>query len=309
LKSPKPQLRWVVEGQSGLRLGELLKQLRVADTRLASGGVLVNQRRIRDAEHWLCPNDHVEVFLEPTVSERCSVVEQRGDLLVVDKPASLASEPTRQASEGSVARELQELTGRPVHGLSRLDVGVSGLMLVSTSRDGNAHVERLRLRGQLQREYLALAGGRVLPAVGCWQSREQKGSKQVDAVTRYGTLESLRRSREPHDLTLLLLQPVTGRTHQLRIHCAAAGAALLGDRRYGGPCRLVLDNGSVAAPARILLHALRLKLLDMTGKPWHISSSHPVELAGWWQQSGGDPQLFENALRQPGSHFSNGSVS
>jgi 23S rRNA-/tRNA-specific pseudouridylate synthase len=93
--------------------------------------------------------------------------------------------------------------------------------------------------------------------------------------TRYRVL-----ARSPH-AALLWLEPITGRTHQLRVHLAHAGSPLLGDRPYGGSPRVVLDDGSAYAARRVMLHcfALRLPALRAAGvdQPARAFEQAPLE--------------------------------
>ncbi len=87
---------------------------------------------------------------------------------------------------------------------------------------------------------------------------------------------------------LLLLAPDTGRTHQLRVHLAAAGHPILGDSRYGGPARVPVFSGAgrlafVAAP-RLALHAARLAIRHPDGeRTLRLRAPFPEDLAAFWR--------------------------
>jgi 23S rRNA pseudouridine955/2504/2580 synthase/23S rRNA pseudouridine1911/1915/1917 synthase len=99
--------------------------------------------------------------------------------------------------------------------------------------------------------------------------------------------------------SLLALAPITGRTHQLRVHASHAGAPLLGDRVYGGPSRLTLPNGPEAGRviplARIALHAARVVVPAERGE---LSAEAPIpeELRALWSALGGDAGAWDTAL-------------
>src|SRR5688572_26815355 len=225
----EPALRWVEPSGSSRPLGAVLRELGVSEAVLADGAVFVNRQRRTRPDHLVAPQDVVEVYpahrgrFDEGSAERCHVVEQRGDLLLVNKPALLASEPTQQGGGDSVVEQLKSRLKRPVHVHSRLDVGVSGLMLAALSEAARKHVERLRAQGSYRRHYVALAGGVPAETAGVWRTTLAQGRPGRDAETRYRVVERAARSGSPRTLALLALAPITGRTHQLRIQCAQAG--------------------------------------------------------------------------------------
>ena len=107
---------------------------------------------------------------------------------------------------------------------------------------------------------------------------------------------------------LLALAPVTGRTHQLRVHAAHAGAPLLGDRVYGAPSAsanrgaqrppgsLVLPSGKVLPLGRIALHAARVTVPRRDGTPWVVTSEAPEELLACWCLLGGERFAWDTAV-------------
>ena len=276
-----------------ISVADALVKLGAPDQALSTGSVFVNGVRAARREQLLGPDDLLEIYTTVPGTQRSRVLEQRDGLLLLEKPAALASEPTRQGN-ASVAQQLAAELGRRVHLHSRLDVGVSGLLLASTSRAARAHVEALRARGQLGRQYLGIAAAAPAALEGVWNAPVTHHRRARAARTRYRALASIERPVPPRTLTLLMLEPLTGRTHQLRQHCAQHGLPLVGDRRYGGPLCLMATTGSVLAPARILLHAARIMLIDMRGQPWQVSLPS-LELEQFWQTSGGDIAAFESA--------------
>jgi 23S rRNA pseudouridine1911/1915/1917 synthase len=88
---------------------------------------------------------------------------------------------------------------------------------------------------------------------------------------------------------VLALHPETGRTHQLRVHCARAGHAILGDASYGGVPRVVLADGKVIAARRPMLHCARLVLPDVErGGVLDLRAGAPEDMARTWTSLGGD---------------------
>jgi len=121
-------------------------------------------------------------------------------------------------------------------------------------------VQQARARGQYRRLYVAIASGTLPRESDVWRwsvskhpdprklVSEPPGSDARPATSRAVVM------RKNEEFLLLALAPETGRTHQLRIHAARAGAPLLGDVSYGGTRRLTTSTGAVRALDRIALH-------------------------------------------------------
>lgn len=241
--------------------------------------------------------------------------EYRG-LLFVDKPAGLQTERDARTADTLLSRlatQLREPAAR-LHALSRLDIGVSGVVTVGLSADANRLVQGWREEGRFRRRYLALASSpRGVPdtpaadeaRMGCWCESIGRASGSLRAVggrnpesahTDYGRIASAALQRAtPGALHLLALAPLTGRTHQLRVHCAAHGLPLLGDRAYGGVSRFISDSGAVKALDRVALHAAWVEL--PLSAPFRIEAPTPAFFLDIWRAFAGDSGAFEEARR------------
>ncbi|MEO8801611.1 MAG: pseudouridine synthase, partial [Polyangiaceae bacterium] len=100
---------------------------------------------------------------------------------------------------------------------------------------------------------------------------------------------------EASDHALLAVAPVTGRTHQIRVHACHGGTPLLGDKSYGGPVRLVLANGKIAQIARVCLHCAWVEVPKRGGKR-RFFAPIPSELAATWAALGGEAASWDTAL-------------
>lgn len=221
------------------------------------------------------------------------------DRLIAVSKASGVSLATRRGDPGAaVVRLLGSLPaaerrrcGEPdglwlVH---RLDVATTGLVLLARSAEVHREVVAGLSERRLEKSYLALVWGRPRPAAGSWvqalgPDRGDRRRMRTDPTGKPAETGFRVLGRAPH-VALLELRPRTGRTHQLRVHCAAAGHPIVGDDLYGGPRhRGVRDAGSrrLLARCHLLLHAWRLRVpaADAAVPPLELEAPLPEAFAG-----------------------------
>lgn len=213
-------------------------------------------------------------------------------LLVFDKPAGLLSVPGRGEDKQdclSARAQRRWLDALVVH---RLDMATSGLILMARGLAVQRLLSEAFASRQVWKRYEAIVDGALesrhwqtidLPLMADWPNRPLQ---KVDAAgkpsfTRWRTLQWLPQHAGSH----VLLEPQTGRSHQLRVHMAALGHPILGDGLYG-------DARVAAAAPRLLLHATVLQLRHpVTGEALRIESTAPFAP---------DPQdAGEEGLRPP----------
>ena len=156
-------------------------------------------------------------------------------VLIVNKPASLAVHAGVSHRHDNLLERLaktlrQRKAPYRLHAVHRLDKETTGALLLAKGKKAASKLGQLMKEGGVSKQYLALIGGE-LPDSGELQTPVRAHGKLRTATSRYLTLE---RSR---GLSLLKVELVSGRTHQIRRQLADAGAPLLGDRRYGDRSR------------------------------------------------------------------------
>ena len=190
------------------------------------------------------PGDVITVRLEeeepeyPAEDGPLDVIYEDDHILVVDKPAGMLIHPSRSKNDGTLANFVAgyfRKTGQKCafHPMTRLDRDTFGIVLLAK----NAHVHTLLQSGTVKKTYHALVFGgpeedrgiidapiarRPLPSLLRYVNEEGKPSR-----TEFRVLE------RKEKLCKLELHPITGRTHQLRVHCAHRGFPILGDPQYG----------------------------------------------------------------------------
>ena len=181
-------------------------------------------------------------------------------LIVVNKPAGLLSVPGR--GEGKADCLASRVMSRYPDALivHRLDMATSGLLVLARGEMMQRELSRLFRERQVDKRYVAVAGGQLaeengeinLPLICDWPNRpRQKVDFDIGkrSLTRFRSLGIDVES----NTTRIELEPVTGRTHQLRVHLAALGHPIIGDPLYGG------EAGRAAA--RLHLHATDLAFI------------------------------------------------
>ncbi len=279
---------------SGLRLDRYLAGHESVGSRAAaeqlieSGNVLVDGAA-RSKSHRLSGGEEV-CFELPAVAEPSTgpepepaglrIVWEDEHLLVVDKPFGVVVHPGAGRRHGTLAGALvaHGATGGPAERagiVHRLDRDTSGLLVVARSEDAYRRLQGLVRRRALEREYLALVrgrprsrSGRIEAAIGRDRNKPTRHSLETDtprdAVTHFEVEELFA------EHTLLRVRLETGRTHQIRVHLAAIGLPVVGDRVYGVP-GLGLE--------RQFLHACRLAFPHpITGEHVDVAAPLPADL-------------------------------
>ena len=194
------------------------------------------------------------------------VLHADAHLLVVDKPTGLLSVPAKAPGPA----DCLEARVRDAHPeallVHRLDGDTSGVMLFARTRLAQRHLGWQFERRQLRKTYVARVAGQVegdagridLPLISDWPNRPLQmvcHERGRPAQTDWQVL-----AREPA-ATRLELRPLTGRSHQLRVHMLALGHPILGDSFYADPAAL-------AAADRLQLHAHAIALRHPDGGAW-----------------------------------------
>ena len=237
--------------------------------------------------------DRVEIRIPPPVPSgliaeniQLDIVFENDDLLVVNKPAGMVVHPSPGHDSGTLVHaalghvpDLKGIGGEERPGIvHRLDKETSGLIVVAKNEQAHRWLQDQFRTRVVEKIYLALVdgkpptpSGRVEAPIGRNSTQRKLMSvvpleKGREAVSEYRTLESF----PAH--TLLEIHPLTGRTHQIRVHLAFLGCPVVGDRVYG-------KRKSSIDLDRHFLHAYKLKIiLPGEKKPRVFEAELPAEL-------------------------------
>ncbi|MEX2161627.1 MAG: RluA family pseudouridine synthase [Anaerolineales bacterium] len=268
---------------SRARLQGLIKQ----------GGVQVNGKTILKSGFALEGGEAVIVRVPPAAPAQLmpesillDIVFENSDVVVVNKPAGLVVHPAAGHASGTLvhavlahAPEIEGIGGELRPGLvHRLDKDTSGLILLAKNERAQRFLQQQFQGREVHKTYLALVDGQPPSATGRIEApigrdpRERKrmavvpAAKGRDAVTEYHVTARYAKH------TLLEVNPLTGRTHQIRVHLAFIGCPVAGDRVYG-------KRHSSIPIERHFLHAARLTLqLPGEEKPRTFEAALPHEL-------------------------------
>jgi 23S rRNA pseudouridine1911/1915/1917 synthase len=178
--------------------------------------------------------------------ELFEVIFEDGDLLAVNKAAGLVCHPTKDGEMSSLVGRARLHLGNsaPPHLVNRLDRETSGVVIIAKSSIVAGELGKILESRAIQKEYLAIVHGHVVAEQGNIDAPLGKDEtsrvaikdcvrpKGASAQTEY--FVERRFSRADVNFTLLRIIPRTGRKHQIRIHLAHVGHAIVGDKLYGG---------------------------------------------------------------------------
>ncbi len=215
-----------------------------------------------------------------------TVVAEDDAVIVVDKPAGIVVHPGAGHHDDTLVNglvhrfpDLANLGSEHRWGLvHRLDRDTSGLLLVGRTPQVHRALQQALQRREVQRTYLALAHGSFEAATGTVEApigRDPRHPTRMAVTSRGRAARTHYRRLAVWDgATLLEVTLDTGRTHQIRVHLASIGAALVGDPVYG---RRPLP---AAEPGRVWLHAWRLRFRHpISGRTVEVEAPLPADLA------------------------------
>ena len=276
--------------KGGGRLSAVLKEELKMSTGLLNrakwtDGLRVNGQSVH-TDYQVTPGDEIVVLLEekqaqyPAESGPLTILYEDASLLAVDKPAGMLIHPSRNRLTGTLANLVQghyaaQGMTAAFHPLTRLDRDTFGIVLIAKFAYVHALLQEQRPR---KLYYARTFGGpgaeagiidapiarRPLPSL----LREVRPDGKP-SLTRYRVLERREES------CLLELEPVTGRTHQLRLHCAHMGFPILGDPQYGSPESLAYSQELGLSAQALCARSLEFTH-PITGETLHLESKMDV---------------------------------
>ena len=228
------------------------------------GGCTVNVALVRVASRSVKAGDVIEIgimeagrFQELHLPPEALLYED-AELIAVSKPAGINSQRTPYQLKGTLEYWVSDYfkaegNSEPARVIHRLDRGTSGAMLFPKHRPAAAWLSKQFQDGQIEKLYLALVSG--YPKGDSWVVNAPIGKV---ASARYGVVEDgkssvteFRTVASSGDISLVEAKPLTGRTHQIRVHLASMGLPILGDSTYGGQ-----------SAGRMMLHCAAMTFQD-----------------------------------------------
>ena len=219
----------------------------------------------------------IDDFVAPKCDELISVLYQDNDVLLINKPSGLLSLSGKNPNNwdsvhyrlvnGQLNTTAKFVSAKLPH---RLDLGTSGIMLVSLNDAASKHLNKQFQLRSIKKHYVALLDGWLCEEQGqinapIAKDKQlfprvkicQRGGKS--ALTHYQVLKRLNHPKR----TLVKLTPVTGRTHQLRIHCHSIGHPILGCDLYDSEISKSLASRLQLHASDIFFHHLHLQILAL----------------------------------------------
>lgn len=201
------------------------------------------------------------------------VLYQDSDLVVVNKPSGLLSVPGRGEDKfDSVETRVRQQFALGARAIHRLDMATSGILLIAKHKDAERHYKIQFEQRLVEKTYYAITSGIIAPIQGSmdwpliadWENRPRQivcAIRGKPALTHYQVVQT----DIAHAQTLVRLTPITGRSHQLRVHLATLGHPIIGDDLYH-------PN---PADVALRLHASNLKIPKPDGEYLMVQAPLP----------------------------------
>ena len=268
------------------------------------GGAYVNRKRVRIASKTVGKGDRIEIEYNKSLFEPGGkatlelspedILYFNHDIIVINKPAGLPSQATRDQAVLHVLPVLEKCLlamGHPKMDLQlvhRLDKDTTGALVIATNKMAMTFMTDQFREHSIQKSYHALVYGEIKQnfVTNCFLSSIQSSSGKVKVVKTGGkqsqTFFEPLQYYAKHDVSLVLCRPITGRSHQIRVHLAEAQHPIVGDKVYGEGQRQALPDALLQVATHQLLHAAAIRFqpapeLDLV----QIEAPYPASFAAF----------------------------
>ncbi|MEM8986938.1 MAG: RluA family pseudouridine synthase [Pseudomonadota bacterium] len=308
--------RWFKQHYPGVTHGRLEKLLRTGQVRVAGGRAKANRRLEEGEEVRIPPLSAEDAGARPSRRAKADpkdaatlktfVLYEDDAVLVLNKPFGLAVQggaKTAKHIDGMLAA--LETGGERPRLVHRLDRDTGGVLVLGKTRLAAAALSKSFQTKAVDKLYWALCAGvpkvregtvslpiaKRMVRIGDGEGERMvaaEGEDAKSAVTDYRVVEAVRAA------SWLAMRPVTGRTHQLRVHAAAMGAPVVGDGKYGGPAAEL-----EGAPYKLHLFCRRMAFPHpTTGRPVEVVAPLTGHMLETWRFFGFNPDA-ETVLERP----------
>lgn len=249
----------ICETDAGISLGTFLKSRLSLSSKMIKylkyrpDGILINGVRVT-VRHTLQAGERLSLATFDSADQECleavklelPILYEDDDLVVPNKPAQMPTHPSHDHYRDTVANALAfryraqgiPFVFRPVN---RLDRDTSGLLLIARNKLAAGRLTAAMQQGKIKKSYLAVLSGNSLPATGRIEKPLHRTAKSIivrevcasDAPDAEPAVTEYRVLAQKNGCSLILARPLTGRTHQLRVHFASLGHPILSDDLYG----------------------------------------------------------------------------
>ncbi len=305
--------RWFKAHFPTLGFGRLQKLLRSGQVRVDGKRAKTNQRLEPGQTVRIPPisDERPEVRNEASTRDQealaAMTIHDDGTVLVLNKPAGLAVQggPGLTRHVDGMLGALTRADGQRPRLVHRLDRETSGILLIAKTRlAAKSLAESFKAR-ETRKIYWALVAGVPKPRQGrisTWLKKQEgpegesmhstlpRKAGAVHAVSQYAVVE-----QAAHKLSWLIMQPVTGRTHQLRVHAAEIGHPIVGDAKYFNIENWQLPGG---IQNRLHLHARSIAIPHPNGGILEVTAPLPGHMQQSWNLLGLDPDLGDQVLEE-----------
>ncbi len=208
---------------------------------------------------------------------KLDIIYEDEDILVVNKPRSMPSHPSQNHHSDTLANAVMyhcpDISFRVI---TRLDKDTSGVVVIAKNKLSAGILTKCMTNGDICKEYCAICHGSPAPESGIIDAPIAR--KQDSAILREISSHGKRAVTEyrvvsvKNGLSYVELKPLTGRTHQLRVHLSYVGAPIYGDDMYGSPCK----------DEKVRLHCRRVSLVHpITGTDMVFEAELPPDMINW----------------------------
>ena len=305
----EPEVLTFAVAEGGERLdkwltGQLPDRSRTEIQRWIEAGQVTRGGKVLKPSYRVAAGDAIDVLIPPVEDYEVEpedipldILYEDDDLLVINKPAGMVVHPAAGNWRGTLvnavlfhAPNLEGVGGAHRPGIvHRLDKDTSGVIVVAKNDASHRELQSQFKNRQVEKTYLALVYGGMNPERGEINAaigRDPRDRKRMGVVpasqgrpaaTRYETLGAYKAPGTGERLTLLACRPLTGRTHQIRVHLAHVHHPIVGDEVYGP--RRKLPFAAPTGGLRQFLHAQRLRFrLPSTSQPVEFTAPLPADL-------------------------------